>query len=266
MMKQPVHLEHLHMPHSRLGIAAVVLAFVATTSTHAQEGSGGPETTPPVQAPAPSPEEKAAAAEAKRLTVWTLQAKAACAKASVPADRAEVVVKSFVEIRAKHHAAVEALREQRRLEREEQGPGGAPLMDLVDLQKSIHNIDERARTQLATSLVDAIDRPLAERVYPLLAAFDARTDSLTACIVEIELDETGAIAAVGAIEQYYLDHTSAAVLARQDRAAWMQARQRARDALIAAVKPLLTEDQFAAFERRLGATGDPAERPNRRNR
>jgi len=251
------------MPYSRLGFAALTLAIVATTSTLAQDASDGTATTPPA---APSAVEKAAAAEAKRRAVWTLQGKAACAKASVPADRAEVVVKSFVDIRAKHHADVERLREQRRLEREEQGPGGPPLMDLVDLQKSIHIIDERARTQLATSLVETLDRPLAERVYPLLAAFDARTDSLTACIVEIELDDSGAIAAVGAIEQYYLDHTSAAALARQDRAAWMQARQRARDALISAVKPLLTEEQFAAFERRLGATGDPAERPNRRNR
>lgn len=246
----------------------LVGSLLISTATAVAQDAGGDSAPPAEQTEStqPTPEQKEAAAAELRAAVWTLQARAAASKASIPADASAKVVEAFVAVRTRHHRTIETLREQRREEQREQGAGDPTLMELYELQRSIHVVDQRERTALAQSLVELLDRPAAERVYPLLAAFDTRTDSLTALVVELKLEDQPSLDAVGAVEQYFIDITGAASLARVDRAAWSEARKRARDTLLNAVRPLLTEEQMILFEKRLGATGDPNERPSRRGR
>lgn len=187
--------------------------------------------------------------------VWTLHARAVATRHHLNDEHAKQLVETYVEVRAKladdiAHARsqwVEELDEKLRRALETGRPITNDIHDRTGLEQDITNMTLRTRTRLAQRIVEFLDRPVATRVFPPLAAMDRRVDLMIGFIHDYRLGDEKSFTAIEAIDDFFVETTKLRETRIRDEREMTRATMALRERLFERVRPLLDDEQARQF-------------------
>ncbi|MGI9013642.1 MAG: hypothetical protein ACR2GY_05260 [Phycisphaerales bacterium] len=169
--------------------------------------------------PAASQEATDPAVNETQAAIWLVHVTALMDRERVQDPQRANVIELYIASRTNHVAAEKELVEEWHAsiaQHLEEG-GGTEVFDVSELAYQKRHLRVLMRSTFARKLVEIVDQPLAERIYPSLALFDPKADGMIGSAVKFELDATALSRAVTAIEKLFITRERAAEIARQTR-------------------------------------------------
>ena len=182
----------------------------------------------------------------KAQAAWQAQATHVGKSIGLNEEQLKTVLAAYAEVRQKHSdATAKATEEIMAKAREEAGGerGGERGTFMQDLQKKIGEIDTAHRDELRTALAASLNQEQLDKAMPALGSFIHQWDFMTDSVLGFQLDEAKHSQAMVAMEKFVV----ATAKSRQEgqRAAGGDSRRE----LTESMRSILTEEQFAQFQR-----------------
>lgn len=215
---------------------------------------------PPAEAPAPgngpgggprAPRGMTPLAPEKAKAAWELQATGVAKRLGLDAEKTTAVVKAYTSARESQGAGFDKLR-QEAMDRARDG-GGDPQNRGADMMQAMDELNTAERAKLEKALQATLTPEQTTKALASLGTFNRQWDTIVDNLASLGLEPAKQQAALEAVEQYMID--TAAARGGGDREAMRAAVQEARAKVLAALKPVLSDDQYAKFEATLAPGG-----------
>lgn len=234
-------------------VAVTCVVGLLTTVASAQDAPrrGGGEGRPPAAGqpaqPVLSPERAKAA--------WEAQVKAATADMRLTDDQLKIVNKAYADARTALNDASEQIRREAR-QRASDGDQARTREVMAEIQEKIRKAADDQRTVLRKALAETLTSGQTDRALESLGTFNPQWDRMADSLNQFRLDASKGGKAHGAVKEYVV--ALAKIRDAGDRERAREDMQNARAKLTAALKDVLSDEQFAEFEQTMA----PGRRPD----
>lgn len=237
------------MRTSKVALSCVIVSIIGSTAI-AQDaprrGGGGGEGRPPAAGQPGQMGQPALPAE-RAKAAWEAQVVAATSDMRLEADALKTVSAAYAEARTAHNEAVEALRREMRQRASEADGEGRGREAMAEMQERTRKITEEHRVSLRKKLAEILTSGQTDRALESLGTFNAQWDRMVDQLLRFNLDAGPSTRAQGAVKDYVVAVSK--IRDSGDRESAREEMQAARTKLSAALREVLSDEQFAEFER-----------------
>ena len=243
----------LNLVASCVAIGALALSAVAQDAPPPRRGGGeGGDRQPGGQPGGGAPRGTQLTPE-KAKAAWDLEATGVAKRIGLTEEQTKAVIKAYAEARTSHAAAAQKLRDKMRDAGGGGDDGGDRRERMQAIQKETEEMNKAEREKLQKALAAAVSADQAGKAVASLGTFAPGWDRMADAIGEFKLEAKKQQDALNAVEDFIVAQSK--MTRGGDPQDAQDARREARQKLLAALKPILSEEQMAKFEQSTGGGG-----------